>query len=852
MIFEDLPMFKVVWDKDNNGVRLTMSPSGEALNVCPRPIFWEELDFLGLDKLGWNYPHSDAPLLWACERRYFYKGELVLEVTGGDLYDTHSISLCPNPNLELIPIDVEILRSTNEDSIFLLEHEAMEFINSEYRKYKAVKKAAEVNPDIDFQKLAENLSKKTKTEYAVVKENCDSFDVMPVEEMKAKGKSAILKSKIDFFVCSFSGGKDSQVILDLVTRVIPDKDLVVIYSDTGYELPTSLELYQEVQDFYHKLYPSLRFYTSKNRQPLMYYWDKMGAPSRVLRWCCSIMKSAPLAILLKELNGGEKQPTAILFDGVRAEESVNRSGRSRVGKNVKHNNIINVSPILDWNATETYLYILLRALPFNRAYRQGFSRVGCVICPYSSKWSENIASKVYPESIGPFISAIRQSLEDANTAGVDNYIKLGKWKERAGGRTVRCESSVTIIEEGIDFKAILKSPREDIYQWFNILGEIKSDSTTQTTIGTLRYKRNLYKFTIQNIGEHTISVEIKGTNNDVIFLSHLKKVLYKSTYCIHCEVCEVECPTGALSVSPYVSVDTNKCVHCLKCIDFDGKGCMSASSVNISTGESKNKMQSTKSGINRYNDGMGLRESWLKKYFANHETFFNDDSHGLNPRYQIPPFINWIREAGILKTEDKTISELGKKLCEKYDESPNIVWEIIFINLTENSEVAKWFFSEIGYGKVFTKQELEIMIQNSYPDLKDRTLKNPLNSLLNTFKESRLGNEVPVGVFTKVGAKPAIIRKPHNDLSLVATAYSLYRYAEKNGRYSLTVSEFYNPEQKDGIVRQFGIERESLEQNLRSLEADSNHVLRSELKMGLDNIILREDLTSEDILKMLL
>lgn len=846
-------MFKIVWDKPNNGVRLTLSPpSGEALNVAPRPVFWEELDFLGLDKLGWTYPHSEAPLLWACDRRYFYKGELVLEVSGGDLFENHSFSYISPQNITLSAIDIESLRAANDDSLFLLEHEAMEFIDAEYRKYKAVEKAKQTNPDIDFQQLAENLSKKQKTQYAVVKEDCDSFDVMPIDEMQAKGKSAVLKSKIDFFVCSFSGGKDSQVILDLVTRVIPEKDLVVIYSDTGYELPPSLELYEEVKKFYHRQYPDLRFFTSKNKQPLMYYWDKMGAPSRVLRWCCSIMKSAPLAVLLKELNGGEKQPSAILFDGVRAEESVNRAGRSRIGKNAKHNNIINISPILDWNATETYLYILLNGLPFNKAYRQGFSRVGCVICPYSSKWSENIASKIYPESINPFIDAIRLSLEDAKTAGVENYIKIGKWKERAGGRTVKCESALTFVEEGVDFKAVIKSPREDIFQWFNILGETKCQSTASETTGVLNYKRNLYKYKLLSLGDNTFGIEVYGTNNDVVFISHLKKVLYKSTYCIHCEVCEVECPTGALKVSPYVSIDTTKCAHCLKCIDFDGKGCMSASSVNISTGDNRTKMQSTKSGINRYNDGMGLREAWLKKYFSNHENFFNDDSHGLNPRYQIPPFINWIREAGILEETNKTISEVGELLRTHFVTNSNAVWEIIFINLTENSEVAKWYFSEVRYGKNLTKQELEIMIQNSYPDLKDRTLKNPLNSLLNTFKESPLGGEVPVGVPTTVSRKPGIIRKAHNDLSLVATAYSLYRYAEKTGRYSLTVSEFYNPEQKEGIVRQFGIERDAFEQNLRSLEQDNNHVLRSELKMGLDNIILREDLKSEDILKLLL
>ena len=78
-------MFKVIWDKENNGVCLTMSPSsGEALNVCPRPVFWEELDFLGLHKIGWKYPHCKEPLLWACDRRYFYKGELILETVGGD------------------------------------------------------------------------------------------------------------------------------------------------------------------------------------------------------------------------------------------------------------------------------------------------------------------------------------------------------------------------------------------------------------------------------------------------------------------------------------------------------------------------------------------------------------------------------------------------------------------------------------------------------------------------------------------------------------------------------------------------------------------------------------------------
>lgn len=51
-------MFKVIWDTECNGVRLTMSSKGDALNVSPRPVFWEELDLLGLNKNGWIYPYG--------------------------------------------------------------------------------------------------------------------------------------------------------------------------------------------------------------------------------------------------------------------------------------------------------------------------------------------------------------------------------------------------------------------------------------------------------------------------------------------------------------------------------------------------------------------------------------------------------------------------------------------------------------------------------------------------------------------------------------------------------------------------------------------------------------------------
>ena len=193
-------MFKVIWDPQGNGVQLTISSKGDALNVSPRPVFWEELDLLELNTKGWIYPHVEEPLLWACDRRYFYKGNFVLEVKGGNVYDPPTVIQQEGyESLILTPVDMERLRSLNEDTMFIIEHEAMDFINQTYRRYKNIREVSKNNPALDFQRLASNLTKKTKEEYVVVKEDCDSFDVMPLSKAEELGRSPILNNKIELF-----------------------------------------------------------------------------------------------------------------------------------------------------------------------------------------------------------------------------------------------------------------------------------------------------------------------------------------------------------------------------------------------------------------------------------------------------------------------------------------------------------------------------------------------------------------------------------------------------------------------------------------------------------------------------
>lgn len=848
-------MFKVIWDPQSNGVQLTMSSKGDALNVSPRPVFWEELDLLGLNKMGWIYPHVDEPLLWACDRRYFYKGDLVLEVKGGNVFDAPTVIQQDGfESLILSPVDMERLRSLNEDTMFIIEHEAMDFINQTYRRYKNIREVSQNNPSLDFQRLASNLTKKTKEEHVVVKEDCDSFDIMPLSRAEELGKSPILNNDIEMYVASFSGGKDSQVMLDLVARVIPGEDIIVVYSDTGYELPTSLDLYDKVAKFYGEKHPNIKFLLAKNHEHVLTYWDLMGSPSNVHRWCCGVMKTAPLYRLLKEESKLGRQPHVLSFIGTRAEESVRRSTYLKVAKDAKHTNVLNVSPILEWNTTEVWLYLFFNVLPINPAYRKGLGRVGCVICPFGSDWNDYLCNHIFPDTVKPFLDKVREMVIKGGVKDVESYIKTGNWKIRAGGKGFETKSKVSIIStlQSPDFKALLTYPKENIFEWIKVLGKSSWDKEGYVYNGQIKYNREIISMRLTfDDNNHTVLVEAFNVLNNPFFISHLKRVLYKTTYCVHCELCEVECPTGALDVVPIVKIDNNKCVKCRRCLDFKDDGCISANSLKQSEGIKMAAQKDKKTTINRYNN-FGFREKWLQFYMEHVDTFFDNDDHGINKENQMNPFLNWMRDSDILKTDSKEITEIGRLFAEKYGIRADVIWEIIWINLTCNSEICNWYACNIAYNKSYTKAEIEMMMEASLGMYSGSVRKNALGSLQNAFVSSPLGDRIHVGVITKENNKPVFSRLPFNDISLVAVAYSLFRYAERQNRHILTVSEFYDENQKEGIYRQFGINRDSFERLLLSLQEEGNHVLRAELNMGLDNIILREDLKSIDILKMML
>ena len=84
-------MPKIEWDSKTGGVLLKRHITKSTLSVSPRPVFFEELNLLHLKEKGWCYPECKEPLLWACNKVYYYRGEPVFEVKGANVYDEPTV-----------------------------------------------------------------------------------------------------------------------------------------------------------------------------------------------------------------------------------------------------------------------------------------------------------------------------------------------------------------------------------------------------------------------------------------------------------------------------------------------------------------------------------------------------------------------------------------------------------------------------------------------------------------------------------------------------------------------------------------------------------------------------------------
>lgn len=829
-------MFKIIWDKETGGVLLNSKVTKDTLGISPRPVFFEELDLLELEKLGWTYPRVEAPIMWAVNKQYWYKGVMLFEAKGANIYDLPTLVFASGVEpMALEVVDVAEMLRRNADQMFLLESEAIEFIRDTFVTYSKVNHAHDTvraNQEIDFEAMAAKVEKKTKTKMAVIREDCDSFDIVPLDVANEEGKRVLLSTRIDRFIASFSGGKDSQVVLDLCTRAIPPTDFEVIYSDTGYELPPSLDLYEQVQRYYKERFPALKFTTTRNHESVLNYWDKIGTPSDTHRWCCSVMKTAPLYRFLKV--EGNKQARVLTFDGVRAEESTRRSGYDRIGKG-KHIFTYNAHPILKWNNVEIYLYLFKYNLQINQAYRLGKSRVGCIICPFSTPWDDSIINHFYPEELKPFIDKIIQYSAHTHIKDIKTFLSERKWKLKILGNISNLPQ-IRFIQDNHKFRAEIENPKQSVFSWLPSLCDYTVSSNKIGYFGDLKFKNSVHPYTLVEDFEKGKTVfEISGIYDQKLILL-IKRLIQKVSHCIQCEVCEVDCPTGALSITPQIKINKSKCIHCHKCLNVHDRGCIVA--------DCNRMVKDSDTSLKIYGyKKFGFREEWLDDFMSDPESFWANKDWG-QPMYEA--FKRWGKDALILDSKNE-LTELGSTLKDIYSDNPTLVWEIIWINLSYNSFIVDRFCANVPVGRQFNSRTLLDAILEKESVNAVSTLNNACLALLDLLDKTPVGEDLQQGE----ERDKMKVRTPYSDLSAEAIAYSLFKYGEVHDTTEMRVSDFYAEDTFDGIYRQFGISKNDFIKGLRYLSSQSDRVLIAELNMGLDHITLDDKITTLDVLKKL-
>lgn len=192
----------------------------------------------------------------------------------------------------------------------------------------------------------------------------------------------------------FSGGKDSQVLLDLVVRAGIEFDA---HFSPCVDPP-------ELIGFIRKHYPMVAFETRETNMWKLIVRKKFPPTPRI-RYCCEA---------LKECHGWGR----ILFTGIRAEESSRRKGRRIVEFCLKGKGKTFVHPLLHWTEQEIWDYIKMRNLPYCSLYDKGFKRIGCVLCPMQSRKNKLIEAKRFPKFVKAYLSAFDKMLERRRESGL--------------------------------------------------------------------------------------------------------------------------------------------------------------------------------------------------------------------------------------------------------------------------------------------------------------------------------------------------------------------------------------------------------------------------------------------------
>lgn len=386
-------------------------------------------------------------------------------------------------------------------------------------------------------------------------------------------------------VVSFSGGKDSTVCADLVYKSLGNPALVYIFGDTTLEYYTTYEYCKR----FRQTVPFAIFKTARNNDKDFFEVCRdIGAPSVKSRWCCTMFKTGPISQILSRMYGNKQ---VITFSGIRANESPTRSKYERLTRQSETNKIqqqIVAAPIFYWHEADVWLYLFSEGLDFNDAYRLGYNRVGCWLCPNCTLRGTFLNQVYFPEQTDAWRSQLIDFAKSLGKPDFEDYVDGLYWTRRHGGDGIKAAADVKVqniactTDENARLYNLNKPIDGSFYSLFapfglvspelgrKLIGEVLIvDSNTKTPLISIQPMRS---------DEYDHTVKIKTLNVKSHFVTQ-RKIVYqirKFNACRECGKCSSLCLSGAITLKNGCIINTAKCTRCQKCITakYIEGGCM--------------------------------------------------------------------------------------------------------------------------------------------------------------------------------------------------------------------------------------------------------------------------------------
>ena len=243
-------------------------------------------------------------------------------------------------------------------------------------------------------------------------------------------------------VCTYSGGKDSDVMLELFERSgVPFE---VHNSHTTVDAPPTVyhirKKFCELEGKGIKATIEMPKYKGKPVTMWTLIPQKGMPPSRLMRYCCQVLKETGCAnrfiatgVRWDESTARAERQAYETFskkkaDKITATDEVmlmndNSEKRAMTEHCMKKNKMV-VNPIIDWKHSDIWKFIRSEKISYNPLYNQGYSRVGCIGCPMAAKrrWKEFADFPTYQRA---YIRAFDKMLEELQ---IKRMGKLQKWK----------------------------------------------------------------------------------------------------------------------------------------------------------------------------------------------------------------------------------------------------------------------------------------------------------------------------------------------------------------------------------------------------------------------------------------